>query len=70
MKDYKALTRFSKAGPRYTSYPTAVEFSSNFTYEDYITSLASQKNDLSLYVHLPFCRSACYFCGCNVIFKI
>ncbi|WP_300701517.1 oxygen-independent coproporphyrinogen III oxidase [uncultured Campylobacter sp.] len=68
MKDYKALTRFIKAGPRYTSYPTAVEFSSNFTYEDYIKSLASQKNDLSLYVHLPFCRSACYFCGCNVIY--
>ena len=68
MRDYKAFVKFSKAGPRYTSYPTAVEFSKTFTYEQYTRILGEQKRPLSLYFHLPFCRSACYFCGCNVIY--
>lgn len=68
MRDYKAFTKYSKAGPRYTSYPTAVEFGTNFKYEEYIRFLKEQKQDISLYFHLPFCRSACYFCGCNVIY--
>ncbi len=68
MKDYKAYAKYSKAGPRYTSYPTAVEFSQKFKYEEYIQILKEQKGALSLYFHLPFCRSACYFCGCNVIY--
>lgn len=68
MKDYKAYVKYSKAGPRYTSYPTAVEFSPKFKYEEYIQILKEQSRNLSLYFHLPFCRSACYFCGCNVIY--
>ncbi len=68
MRDYKTFVKFSKAGPRYTSYPTAVEFSQAFTYEQYTHILGEQSKDLSLYFHLPFCRSACYFCGCNVIY--
>jgi oxygen-independent coproporphyrinogen-3 oxidase len=68
--DFKKFAKFSKPGPRYTSYPTAVEFSEDFTYDAYIESLQSldAKKDLSLYVHIPFCRSACYFCGCNVVY--
>ncbi|KAA6226722.1 MULTISPECIES: oxygen-independent coproporphyrinogen III oxidase [unclassified Campylobacter] len=68
MRDYKSFVKYSKAGPRYTSYPTAIEFSTNFKYEKYIELLKKQDRDLSLYFHLPFCRSACYFCGCNVIY--
>ncbi|EAI2590765.1 oxygen-independent coproporphyrinogen III oxidase [Campylobacter coli] len=68
MRDYKAFVKYSKAGPRYTSYPTAVEFNTNFKYEEYIEILKKQNKALSLYFHLPFCRSACYFCGCNVIY--
>ncbi|ECL3317320.1 oxygen-independent coproporphyrinogen III oxidase [Campylobacter jejuni] len=68
MRDYKAFVKYSKAGPRYTSYPTAVEFNANFKYEEYIEILKKQDRSLSLYFHLPFCRSACYFCGCNVIY--
>ncbi|TQR29553.1 oxygen-independent coproporphyrinogen III oxidase [Campylobacter sp. MIT 99-7217] len=68
MRDYKAFVKYSKAGPRYTSYPTAVEFSYKFSYEKYLEILREQTQDLSLYFHLPFCRSACYFCGCNVIY--
>lgn len=68
--DFDAYAKYSKPGPRYTSYPTALEFSENFTYEAYLEELKSQNKDtpLSLYFHLPFCRSACYFCGCNVIY--
>ena len=66
--DFEKFSKYSKAGPRYTSYPTALEFSDAFQYDDYINYLETSTEKLSLYVHLPFCRSACYFCGCNVIF--
>jgi oxygen-independent coproporphyrinogen-3 oxidase len=62
------FAKYSKPGPRYTSYPTALEFSDAFSYERYLDFLREGKQKLSLYVHLPFCRSACYFCGCNVVF--
>ena len=70
MIDFNKFTKYSKPGPRYTSYPTALEFSDAFTQEAYLNELKEQKSDtpLSLYFHLPFCRSACYFCGCNVVF--
>jgi len=67
--DFEKFGRYSKAGPRYTSYPTALEFNDDFRYGQYIELLETPSVDqLSLYVHLPFCRSACYFCGCNVVF--
>ncbi len=66
--DLEQFSKYSKPGPRYTSYPTALEFSSDFKYESYLKYLQEGKEKLSLYVHLPFCRSACYFCGCNVVF--
>ena len=68
--DFKKFIKYSKPGPRYTSYPTAVEFSEDFTYSAYIKKLQNRdvKKPISIYIHLPFCRSACYFCGCNVIF--
>ena len=66
--DLEQYSKYSKPGPRYTSYPTALEFSEDFKYESYIKYLQEGKEKLSLYVHLPFCRSACYFCGCNVVF--
>lgn len=68
MIDFKKFATYSKPGPRYTSYPTAIEFSENYTLDFYLQDLRSDTNPLSLYVHLPFCRSACYFCGCNVIY--
>ncbi|HEY9190784.1 MAG TPA: oxygen-independent coproporphyrinogen III oxidase [Sulfurovum sp.] len=66
--DFEKFSKYSKPGPRYTSYPTALEFSDAFSYDAYIHYLENSKEKLSLYVHLPFCRSACYFCGCNVVF--
>ncbi len=70
MIDFDAFVKYSRPGPRYTSYPTALEFSEEFGYEGYISRLknADPTRPLSLYFHLPFCRSACYFCGCNVIY--
>jgi len=66
--DLEQFSKYSKPGPRYTSYPTALEFSDDFSYESYLKYLEEGKEKLSIYVHLPFCRSACYFCGCNVVF--
>ena len=68
MVDFEAFVKYSKPGPRYTSYPTALEFSDEFSYDEYIKRLKECDKLLSLYFHLPFCRSACYFCGCNVIY--
>ncbi|RDU69414.1 oxygen-independent coproporphyrinogen III oxidase [Helicobacter cholecystus] len=71
MIDFEKIAKYSKAGPRYTSYPTANEFHSGFNPIDYQKALQQSNSSslpLSLYVHLPFCRSACYFCGCNVIY--
>ncbi len=70
MIDFKKFEKYSRPGPRYTSYPTAPEFSEEFTQNDLKNYYKSQSNDrsISIYIHMPFCRSACYFCGCNTIF--
>lgn len=81
------IRRFDSLGPRYTSYPTADRFQTDFTANDYMTALASRryqadcaasssstagvtangKKPLSLYIHIPFCSSLCYYCACNKI---
>ena len=68
------LTRFDVPGPRYTSYPTADRFVEAFGEADYLqaldqrkTSAIGQASPLSLYVHIPFCESLCYYCACNKI---
>ena len=68
------LTRFDVPGPRYTSYPTADRFVEAFGEDDYVLALQQRKQGsggvslpLSLYVHIPFCESLCYYCACNKI---
>ena len=65
------LARHDRPGPRYTSYPTAVEFADDFGPESYAERLRIAGRDaegpLSLYVHLPFCDARCSFCGCHVV---
>ena len=68
--DKRLIEKYDKAGPRYTSYPPATEFTEEVTCEDYEVKLKEsneRKTPLSLYFHIPFCESACWFCGCNVI---
>lgn len=68
--DTDLVRRYGGRGPRYTSYPTALQFRDDFSVADY-ESLATASNaagtPLSLYVHIPFCHALCYYCGCNKI---
>lgn len=68
------IRRFDVSGPRYTSYPTADRFVEAFTSDQFIQSLEQRRSGaaamvlpLSLYVHIPFCESLCYYCACNKI---
>lgn len=69
--DLQWLRKYSRPGPRYTSYPTAPVFNNDFTDVDYqkLLSKPEQKDvPLSLYFHIPFCKSVCSFCACSVIY--
>jgi oxygen-independent coproporphyrinogen III oxidase len=70
--DAGLVTKYDGFGPRYTSYPTADRFHDGFAAAQYIEALAARNHDradqpLSLYVHLPFCNSICYYCACNKV---
>jgi len=68
--DPELIKRYDKSGPRYTSYPTAVQFTDQYTESDYRrhAELSNQSGrDLSLYFHLPFCDTICYYCACNKV---
>jgi len=70
--DAGLLRRYDRPGPRYTSYPTSPQFSPDFD-ENALREAARQSNGdpiprgLSIYVHVPFCVSPCFYCGCNRI---
>jgi oxygen-independent coproporphyrinogen-3 oxidase len=64
------LQKYATSAPRYTSYPTAVDWSKDFDpsrYPELLSRAASDSGPLSVYVHLPFCAELCLFCGCNVV---
>lgn len=66
------VEKYDRPGPRYTSYPTAPQFHQAFAIDDY-RSAARETNEaptskpLSVYIHIPFCKSLCYYCACNKI---
>ena len=68
--DFDVLKRFNQQGPRYTSYPTAPMFTTDFTADDFRNEVVATNEDndrpLSLYLHFPFCAKLCYFCGCTM----
>jgi oxygen-independent coproporphyrinogen-3 oxidase len=70
--DLAKYKKYDRPGPRYTSYPTAPQFNESFTSDNFLdeilkTNYGSNLPDLSLYFHLPYCDTLCYFCGCNMI---
>jgi oxygen-independent coproporphyrinogen-3 oxidase len=70
--DAAIITKLSQSGPRYTSYPTADRFQSDFGYSQFLEAVAGlrmrrSRRPLSLYIHIPFCDTVCYYCGCNKI---
>ncbi|MCD2518483.1 oxygen-independent coproporphyrinogen III oxidase [Massilia sp. G4R7] len=70
--DADLLRRLGKSGPRYTSYPTADRFDDSFGYRDYLHAVAGLRTrggarPLSLYLHIPFCDTVCYYCACNKV---
>ena len=70
--DLELLKKYDQPGPRYTSYPTAPYFHEGVGYQEYINHIEQDNRsvdnaDLSLYFHLPFCDTLCYFCGCNMM---
>ncbi len=70
--DAGLIQRLSQSGPRYTSYPTADRFNDQFAYRDYLQAVThlhtrGARHPLSLYIHIPFCDTVCYYCGCNKI---
>lgn len=70
--DRELINRYAQTGPRYTSYPTAIQFHDGFNWEHYVRNARETNEDLipaslSLYFHLPFCSRVCYYCACNKI---
>ncbi|AFY49725.1 oxygen-independent coproporphyrinogen III oxidase [Nostoc sp. PCC 7524] len=68
--DAELLKKYDQPLPRYTSYPPATELTEDFQQAEFKAAIAVgnyKKTPLSLYCHIPFCESACYFCGCNTI---
>jgi oxygen-independent coproporphyrinogen-3 oxidase len=69
--DLNLIKKYNVPGPRYTSYPTAPHFSESFGVDDWEKKIAennkTNSRDLSLYFHIPFCDTLCWFCGCTVV---
>ncbi len=68
--DVSLIKRYDRAGPRYTSYPTALELHEGFGEQDYRKQIEQSNaggGPLSLYFHIPFCDTVCYYCACNKI---
>ncbi len=70
--DINLIKKYDRPGPRYTSYPTAPHFNESFSSDSYLeevvkTNRLENKRDLSLYFHVPYCDTLCYFCGCNMV---
>lgn len=69
--DLELIRKYNQPGPRYTSYPTALHFQEDFTRMDYLEALAEvnqqKSSPISLYFHLPYCDTLCYYCGCNML---
>ena len=71
--DLELVKKYNIAGPRYTSYPPATKFREEVTPEDVAALIAANNasaRDLSVYFHIPFCESLCWFCGCTTVITL
>ena len=65
--DLGLVRKHNRPGPRYTSYPTALQFRDDADAQRLVAAASAERGGLSLYFHLPFCESLCWFCGCNKV---
>jgi oxygen-independent coproporphyrinogen-3 oxidase len=70
--DPELIKKYDRSGPRYTSYPTAPQFHNQFDDQDYLACVRKSNSEiipksLSLYVHIPFCDTVCFYCACNKV---
>src|SRR5690606_14889700 len=68
--DNALIQRYNLNGPRYTSYPTAPQFQTDFNLGHWQQAMETgncERRPLSLYLHIPFCNTVCFYCGCNKV---
>src|SRR5207244_458682 len=68
--DLELIRKYNVPGPRYTSYPPATQFTNEISPEVFVEKIRENNQsagDLSLYFHLPFCQTLCWFCGCTTV---
>src|SRR6185369_5234299 len=68
--DLDLIKKYNVPGPRYTSYPPATQFAGELAHEAFVEKIQGNNRadqDLSLYFHLPFCQTLCWFCGCTTV---
>ena len=66
----RLVQKYDQPGPRYTSYPTVPVWSSGSfgrEYKEALNAEGDQERGISIYIHIPFCRTLCTFCGCNKV---
>src|SRR5256885_906390 len=71
--DLDLVQKYNVAGPRYTSYPPATKFTDALTWSDLADKILENNRmdrDLSLYYHIPFCETLCWFCGCTTVITL
>ena len=71
--DLELVRKYNVAGPRYTSYPPATKFTDAVTWEQLAAKIADNNRaprDLSVYFHIPFCETLCWFCGCTTVITL
>lgn len=64
------VSKYNVPGPRYTSYPTALQFSEHFDrteLEESLSIYSANDSEISIYIHIPFCHSLCWYCGCTKV---
>jgi oxygen-independent coproporphyrinogen-3 oxidase len=71
--DLDLVNKYNVAGPRYTSYPPATKFTDTISWEDLSAKIQANNRtarDLSIYFHIPFCETLCWFCGCTTVITL